>query len=182
MTTADQFFEALMDAVVLQGGMCFRAVALGIQPQNQDALMWLQASDVWRRQETKMHEFIQDSKPREAGELECPFLLSTSTVKGQPELVRAKVKEDFDEAEAQYDSSSITDDEDAKKVIVLPDRAIAYFAPNFFGEHPDITLYAGIFGTSSDDNEIAMKLFVDMLGSSRENETGESMGEFYGRI
>ena len=169
-TTTDQIFSALMDAVVLQGGMSFRAIALGIQPQDQAALMWLQSSEVWRKQETKMYEFIQDSESRGSDNSEYPFLLVTSTVKGQPDLERAGVKESFNEAAAQYDDSRAIDEADAKSTIVLPERTITYFAPEFFGERLDIMLYAGIFGSNDDDNKIAMDLFADMLGTMRNDE------------
>ena len=158
----DQVFSYMMDAVVRQGGRDFQAIALGVRPLSQAALMWLQASEVWKRQETKTVDLMPGDTLSET-EKEFPFLMVTSVIKGKPEPLRAKLKESFDEAKQMYDDTRVDGNDDAKRSISKGGQTIAYYAPQFFNGCLDVEIFAGILGESMDDNAIAMSLFTDLL-------------------
>lgn len=165
----DQIFSCMMDAVVRQGGKDFQAIALGIRPLSQAALMWLQASEVWKRQETKTVDLMSDNALNET-EKEYPFLMVTSVIKGKPEPLRTELKESFNETKQLYEDTCVDENDDAKRSISKGGQTIAYYAPQFFNGRLDAEIFAGVFGESMDDNENAMSLFTDLLEAACRND------------
>ena len=114
----DQIFSCMMDAVVRQGGKDFQAIALGIRPLSQAALMWLQASEVWKRQETKTVDLMSDNALNET-EKEYPFLMVTSVIKGKPEPLRTELKESFNETKQLYEDTCVDENDLFRKAVKL---------------------------------------------------------------